>query len=134
MEADLITHPMAKDSKRITAFRCPEGLFDYRVMPFGLSTAPASCERLMGMVLGDVPDCAAAYEDNIFVLSHLSDLERVFMALHLAGLTVKPGKVFLLRRKVDLLRYTLSEAEVKPSDRRVEDLQNFPRPVTKTDV
>ena len=42
---------MSPDTKRKAAFVTNEGLFQFRVMPFGLCNAPATFERLMDRVL-----------------------------------------------------------------------------------
>ena len=42
---------MSPDAKRKAAFVTNEGLFQFRVMPFGLCNAPATFERLMDRVL-----------------------------------------------------------------------------------
>ncbi len=35
--------PMEEESKQYTAFSCAHGKFQYKVMPFGLKNAPATC-------------------------------------------------------------------------------------------
>ena len=42
---------MPTDAKRKAAFVTHEGLYQFRVMPFGLCNAPAIFERLMDQVL-----------------------------------------------------------------------------------
>ena len=42
---------MSPEAKRKAAFVMNEGLFQFRVMPFGLCNAPATFERLMDRVL-----------------------------------------------------------------------------------
>ena len=42
---------MSPEAKRKAAFVTNEGLFQFRVMPFGLCNAPATFERLMDRVL-----------------------------------------------------------------------------------
>jgi len=44
---------MAKDSRACTAFTVPgRGLFQWRVMPFGLHSAPATFQRALDSVIG----------------------------------------------------------------------------------
>ena len=46
---------MSPDAKRKTVFVTNEGLFQFRVMPFGLCNSPATFERLMNRVLCGTP-------------------------------------------------------------------------------
>ena len=62
------------DSQEKTAFIVPQGLFEFRVMPFGLSNAPAVFQRLMQRVLmglNPVDDQAfvSVYIDDILIFS-----------------------------------------------------------------
>ena len=87
--------PMAKASRHLTAFTTPFGLFQFRVMPFGLQGAPATFQRLMDKVLQGLEDYAAAYIDDLVIHSttweeHLTQIQTVFQRLRLAGLTAKP--------------------------------------------
>ena len=49
-----------KDQEKI-AFTCHVGLFNFHVMPFGLSNAPGVFTQLMSIVLGGLEDFAMAY-------------------------------------------------------------------------
>ena len=51
--------PMDPASIEKTAFSCPEGLFEFTVMPFGLCNAPATYQRAMQKVLAGLSDKAA---------------------------------------------------------------------------
>lgn len=53
--------PMAEGAMPFTAFRTPQGLFQFTVMPFGLQGVPASFQRLMDQVLEGKGAYTAAY-------------------------------------------------------------------------
>lgn len=75
---------VAEDSRPKTAFISHCGLFQFRVLPFGLCNAPATFQRLMNNVLaGLIYKTCAVYLDDIVVASptfeqHLTDLEEVY--------------------------------------------------------
>lgn len=60
--------PLSKRACEIAAFVTPTGLFSYRVMPFGLRNAPATFQRLMNRVVGDLEVCLV-YLDDVVIYS-----------------------------------------------------------------
>ncbi|XP_043064458.1 uncharacterized protein LOC122320329 [Drosophila ficusphila] len=84
--------PMARDSRQITAFTVPgRGLFQWKVMPFGLHSAGATFQRALDSVIGaDMDPFAFAYLDDIIVIGateeqHLTNLAEVFRRLRRAN-------------------------------------------------
>jgi hypothetical protein len=78
--------PVTEASKPITAFTVPSrGLYQFRVMPFGLHSAPATFQRLMDRVIGQELDpYYFAYLDDIVVFGetfeqHLEVLQEVLL-------------------------------------------------------
>eukprot|EP00731_Ephydatia_muelleri_P034670 Em0071g11a len=85
-----------KDREK-TAFSTPFGLYQFKVMPFGLCNAPATFQRLMELVLlGLHWTSCLVYLDDIIIFSksvneHLRQLEEVLDRLRGAGLKTKPN-------------------------------------------
>ena len=79
-------------------FSTPYGLFQFRVMPFGLCNAPSTFQRLMELVLTGLHwSSCLVYIDDIIIFSsmvqeHFQRLLEVFERLRSAGLKVKPSK------------------------------------------
>lgn len=61
--------PMAKEPRSYTAFRKPQGLFQFKVMLFGLQGASATLQQLMDHVLDGTGAFAGACLDNIVIFS-----------------------------------------------------------------
>ena len=97
-----------------TAFCTTDGLFQFKVMPFGLCNAPATFQRLMDLVLAGLQwSQCLVYLDDVIVLGrtfdeHLSNLESVFRRLREAGLCLKPSKCSLFPHKVQYLGHVIS--------------------------
>ena len=57
---------LAKESKEITAFSTPRGLFQWKVLPMGMKTLGAVFQRLVDSIVGELqPRCVVVYIDNI---------------------------------------------------------------------
>ncbi len=94
---------MAEEDKAKTAFQTPRGLWQFKVMPFGLRNSPATFQRLMDDVLGEAYwRWAMAYLDDIVIYSdtiedHVKHVRDVLDRLAKAGLTVHPEKIQLCK-------------------------------------
>lgn len=131
--------PMEESSKEKTAFTTPFGLFQFDVLPFGLHSSPATFQRMMDRILHGCQDYADAYIDDVGIFSlrwedHLAHLRDVFERLKRAGLTVKLKKCQFGRSEVSLLGHVVGRGQIKPDPKKIQAVQEYPQPRTKTDV
>lgn len=128
---------MANESQELTAFSIAgRGHFQYKVMPFGLSTAPAvfqaAMEKILRPVLGKHTH---VYLDDIIIASksfdeHMEHLQEVFQLLLDAGLRLNWKKCNFLQEYTEFLGFIVGQGQIKVSPKKVEAVQNFPRPKT----
>ena len=52
-------------AKEISAFVTPGGLYQYKVMPFGMKNSPAFFQRLTNMIITGLDNCEAYIDDAI---------------------------------------------------------------------
>ena len=130
--------PVHYQSQEKTAFITHQGLFEFRVMPFGLKNAPAAFQRLMQTVLrdlnpGDGPDFVSVYLDDILIFSqtledHFNHLQKVVQRIKEANLKLKPSKCHFLHQEIDYLGHVISAKGLKPNPKLTEVVQQFPVP------
>ena len=126
------------DSREKTAFITYQGLFEFRVMPFGLRNAPAVFQRLMQRVLAGLnppegPDFVSVYLDDVIVFSrtlddHLHHLSLVIDRLTKAGLKLKPSKCHFISQEVQYLGHLLTPEGIRPNPDRVAAVRDYPTP------
>ncbi|XP_078236027.1 uncharacterized protein LOC144584230 [Pogona vitticeps] len=122
-----------------TAFCSPFGLYEFRVLSFGLRNAPATFQRLMDQTLAGLSDFTVAYIDDIGIFSntwedHLLHLELVLQRLSAAGLTVKASKCQLGSPEIKYLGHMVGGGMIKPLEAKIEAVRDWPRPNTKKKV
>lgn len=123
-----------------TAVTTPFGLFEWSRMPFGLCNAPATFQRLMGVVLGDLAfEVLLIYLDDVIVFSndfdtHCERLELVFNRLRQHGLKLKPSKCHLLREEVKFLGHVISAEGIHVDREKVQALETWPTPTSVKEV
>ena len=96
------------------------GVYVFNVMPFGLSNAPASFQRMMDHVLRDFKNAVWNIDDvliyNETFEEHIKHLGEVFELLRLHKLTLKPTKCSTFREKVNYLGHIVSKKGILPAE------------------
>ena len=128
--------PVAPDDIPKTAFVTPFGLYEFVVMPFGLTSAPATFQRLMNAVLRSLPE--RAYLDDIAVGSavgeHAHRLRALFEVLRKAGLRLKASKCHLGQPSIKFLGHVVSRDGLAVDLEKTRAIDEWPRPRNTTDV
>ena len=122
---------MEGGSQEKTAFTMHRGLYEFKVMPFGLCNAPATFQRLMEGVLADlVQQKCLIYLDDILVIgkTFMSNLRGVFKCLWDAGLRLKPTKCKLVRQAVEFLGYIVSRSGISTDPQKIAAVKEYPTP------
>ena len=119
--------------KEKTAFACHRGLFEFKVMPFGLSNAPAVFQEIMSAVLLGCDKFAIAYLDDIMVFSetleeHLQHLNLIFGKLGKHKLKLKLKKCSFLKSETNDLGFVTSEDGNKPDEKKIDAFRSLPVP------
>ena len=133
--------PVDKQSIEKTAF-CPGpgyGLWEFTVMPYGLTGATQTCQRALDHTLKTCKDCVDNYVDDLIVFSddmtsHISDLRRVLQKLKAAGFTLRGSKCFFGNAKAVHLGFEYSSAGVTPSPEKTKSVRDWPTPSCSKDV
>lgn len=132
--------PMAEDSVSKTGFTTKYGTFVFLTMPFGLTSAPATFQRVMTTILQDyIGDFVYVFIDDIIIFSktqqdHANHLRLVFEACMKYNLRLKKKKCYFCRQEVEYLGHTISINGILPNGRNTEKVQNMPKPRNAKDI
>ena len=89
---------MAEEDQEKTAFVSSQGLYCYKVMPFGLKNAEATYQRLVNQMFEkQIGRNVEVYIDDMLVKSkeeedHLDDLKETFNTLRQYNMKLNPSK------------------------------------------
>ena len=131
-------------SREKTAFITSSGLYEFRVMPFGLKNAPAVFQRLMQQVLAGLNpveglDFVVVYLDDVLVFSetlqdHMSHLRAVLGRVTEAGLKLKPEKCHFVRQEVNYLGHVSTPEGLLPNPKLVDAVKDFAVPTNLPEI
>ena len=124
-------------SQEKTAFATHRGLYEFRVMPFGVKNAPAVFQRLMQNVLSNFnvdtdKEFVDVYLDDIIIFSgtlseHMNHLRKVLQCFKKANLKLNPR---FCCSEVGYLGHVITPNGFKPNVRNTEAVKEFPVPTT----
>lgn len=128
-----------KADRQKTAFTA-NGHYEFKRMPFGLKTAPATFQRTMDNVLRGLQGLhCMVYLDDVIVFStsleeHIRKLRLIFDRLRLNNLKIQLDKTEFLRKEVLYLGHVITEHGLKPNNDKIEAVLKFPLPKTTTEI
>ena len=123
-----------------TAFRTRYGHFEYLVMPFGLTNAPATFQAYINKALtGLMDNFCVVYLDDILIYSnskakHVDHVKQVLERLRRFSLYVSLKKCEFFTTEVEFLGFVVSTEGVTMDKRRVEAIQEWPKPKSYQEV
>jgi len=131
---------MAAGEEWKTAFRTRQGLYEYLVVPFGLTNAPAGFQKFMNGILAPyLDDFCTAYIDDILVYSttleeHRIHVQKVLEALYAERILLKPEKYEFDVQTTRYLSYVLSAEGLEMDPVKTRTIREWKRPNSVRDV
>lgn len=123
-----------------TAFSVEGGHYEFLRMPFGLKTAPATFQRLMNNILGDLLNkVCLVYLDDIIIFStsldeHINSLRLVMDRLKEANLKIQIDKCEFLKRETEFLGHVVTQNGIRPNPKKIECVLKYPIPQTPKQI
>ena len=131
---------VAADDIPKTAFRTRYGHFEFTVVPFGLTNAPATFQRLMHEIFRQHLDTfVIIYLDDILIFSksaeeHQRHLQAVLEILRTHQLYANVGKCHFAVPEVDFCGHMVSAAGIATDPSKITAISSWPQPSTLTDL
>lgn len=127
-----------EESKKYTSFVTDSGQYEFNRLPFGYANSPAIFVKFITKVLERYikEGRVIVFIDDMLIASntlseHFRTLDEVFQTLADNHLELQFAKCQFVKTHLDYLGYEVQCNQIKPSDRHVESIKNFPIPTTR---
>ncbi|CAF1442774.1 unnamed protein product, partial [Rotaria sordida] len=126
--------PISEIDKPKTAFITTTGLWEFNVLPMGLTNAPPSFQRIMyNLVVNGREHYCLVYLDDIIIFSktfkdHIKHLDEILRILDKHRFQLNPNKCSIMRTKIDYLGHSIDEHGIAPFYDNIKAIQELPIP------
>ena len=131
---------MVEEDQEKNAFITSQGLYCYRVMPFGLKNAGATYQRLVNQMFDkQIRKNVEVYVDDMLVKSkeevdHLDDLKETFNTLKQYNMKLNPSKCAFGVFSRKFLRFMVSRRGIEANPEKVRAILKMSSPKTVKEV
>ncbi|KAI8506116.1 hypothetical protein Bbelb_164690 [Branchiostoma belcheri] len=130
--------PLKEESRHITTFVTHRGLYRYKRLMFGISSAPEKYQQLVKEVLRGCEGVANIADDVIIHgrgnREHDERLHHALDKIQQAGLTVNPEKCLFRVPKLTFFGHVVTPDGIKPSDEKIAAIRDAEAPKTAGEV
>lgn len=128
---------IAEEDIEKTAFRTRYGHYEFTVLPFGLTNAPATFMHMMQLIFRDhLDDFVIVFLDDILIYSksydeHINHVRKVLTLLRENKLYAKASKCEFFKTRISFLGHVVSADGISMEESKVKAVTEWPTP---TDV
>lgn len=126
------------DSRYITTFSTHIGLYRYKRLSFGISSASEVFQKTIQDVIKDIPGTKNIADDIIIFgttqQEHDVALEKTFQRLSERGLTINEKKCEYNKEQIEFFGLVFSSRGVSPDPKKVEAVQKIEAPKNASEV
>ncbi|AAW56089.1 polyprotein [Horseradish latent virus] len=120
-----------EESKSLTAFTCPQGHYEWNVVPFGMKQAPSIFQRHMDEAFKVFRKFCCIYVDDILVFSDNEQNHQLHVAMILQkcyqhGIILSKKKAQLFKERINFLGLEIDQGTHRPQSHILEHIQKFP--------
>ena len=125
------------ESKKYVSINTHLGLYAYRRLPYGISSAPAIFQAVMDKILQGLN--VGCYLDDIVITGrndkeHLQNLEKVLARLQEANVRLRQDKCVFMAPSITYLGFTINHEGVRMDTAGTEAVREAPRPCNKAEL
>ena len=122
-----------------SAFLTKYGQFEFLIMPFGLSNAPAQFQKMMDSLFRDKQNFVVVYLDDIVIYSdnasdHKQHLREVLQILQENNLFCKQDKCHFFQSEISYLGYLVSANGIRMDPSKVASISEWPAPTSTLEI
>ena len=125
---------MAEEDQEKTAFITGQGLYCYKVMPFGLKNVGATYQRLVNKMFNkQIGRNMEVYVDDMLIkskeeLAHLDDFRETFATLKQYQMKLNPSKCVFGVASGKFLGFMMSQRGIEANPEKVQDIIDMASP------
>ena len=123
--------PVKPEDVHKTAFKTRWGLYEYLVMPFGVTNAPTQFMNMMNAFLGEYLDkFVLIFLDNVLIYSanpqdHAEHLQKILEKLREHKMYAKASKCEILKTSVEFLGQQICRGGMTPTEANLKAAQDW---------
>jgi hypothetical protein len=138
LEAAFHLIPIMPGQEPLTAFRTPKGVFEYRVMPFGIKNGPSIFQRFIERVLAPHSAYCKVYIDDVIIHSddrqqHVQHTKAILSTLQSEKIRISEDKTQACKDEVTYLGHRVTHGMVEAII-DYKAVRDWPEPQNKTEL